>query len=226
MQSTAILVFANSSSEELLHKPVRNGEILFDTLTKNTLKTVQKTELPYFHFTEKEQMGNSFGERFTNALNTVFNKGFDKVIAIGNDSPQLRTSHLKEAVSALRSQKTVVGPSLDGGFYLIGLHKSNFDPVFFQQLPWRRFNLLSSLLRKLTNKNCAVYRLQVLNDLDTVDDIKRLCAFTRSISTSLRKILTSFLFIKKNTDAFFIENFSSVFVLHPYNKGSPFLFHF
>lgn len=225
MQSTAILVFANSSSEELLHKPVKNGEILFDTLTKNTLKTVEKTNFPYFLFTEKEQIGNSFGERFTNAINTVFSKGFDKVIAIGNDTPQLKTSHLKKAASALRSQKTVVGPSLDGGFYLIGLHKSNFDPVSFEQLPWQRFNLLSSLLRQLATKNCDVYRLQLLLDLDTVKDIKRLSAFTGSISSSLIKILASLLYRKKHSVAFFIEHFSSVFVQHPYNKGSPFIFH-
>ena len=57
---TAIIIFANSSKEELKHKAIVNGQKLFDTLTGITVQTVKKTKLPYFHFTEKEQLGNSF----------------------------------------------------------------------------------------------------------------------------------------------------------------------
>ena len=47
---TAILVFAHSSQEELKHKKITNGTSLFDALTQQALKTVQRAGIPYFHF--------------------------------------------------------------------------------------------------------------------------------------------------------------------------------
>ncbi|CAN0575163.1 unnamed protein product, partial [Ectocarpus sp. 12 AP-2014] len=67
------------------------GERVFETLTKETLRKVKRTKQPYFHISEKEQTGNSFGERFTNAIQTVFDKGYEHIITVGNDTPQLKT---------------------------------------------------------------------------------------------------------------------------------------
>ncbi|MGB5435124.1 MAG: DUF2064 domain-containing protein, partial [Maribacter sp.] len=114
---TAILVFALSSEEEQKRKKIRNGDRLFSALSEHSLNIVAKTGLPYFHYTEKEQVGDSFGERFTNAIQEVFNRGFKQIITIGNDSPQLKISHIQRAAVLLDHNKSVIGPSADGGFY-------------------------------------------------------------------------------------------------------------
>ncbi len=100
----------NSSEEELKHKPIVNGQKLFDALTNITLKTVKKTKLPYFHFTEKEQVGASFGTRFSNAIQEIIAKGFENVIAIGNDTPKLTAATILKAEKELNKTRLFLAP--------------------------------------------------------------------------------------------------------------------
>ena len=79
---TAILIFANSAAKEVERKEFLSTEI-FSALNKQTLKKAKKSKLPYFVVSEKEQIGISFGERFTNAIDLIFKKGFDNVIYSG-----------------------------------------------------------------------------------------------------------------------------------------------
>lgn len=106
---TAILLFANSPEEDLNNKCIPNGNVLFSGLTKHTLSVIGQTEIPYFHFTEAEQVGNSFGERFVNAIQYIFNKGFDRVITIGNDTPQLRPADILKADRELGPNNCILG---------------------------------------------------------------------------------------------------------------------
>ena len=82
-KGTAILIFANSAEFEAVQKPFRSSETLFDALNEQTIKIVEKTGLPYFHFSEKNQYGATFGERFANAIQSIYDKGFQTVITIG-----------------------------------------------------------------------------------------------------------------------------------------------
>ena len=111
--TTAILVFARSSNEELRYKPFAIKTTLFDALTERTLQTVKKSRIPFYHLTENQQIGNSFGERFTNAVEAIFAKGYDKIITVGNDSPNLSKVHLEKALLKLERNESVIGPSVD-----------------------------------------------------------------------------------------------------------------
>ena len=137
---TAILIFANSSKEEMKYKAIPKGNILFDVLTEHTLNTARKTGLPYFLMSEKEQIGSSFGERFVNAISSIFELDFDMVITIGNDTPQLKSSDIVRASKLLGAKKSVLGPSRDGGFYLMGIHKSQFDAKTFRECTCQKNN--------------------------------------------------------------------------------------
>ncbi|QLG45222.1 TIGR04282 family arsenosugar biosynthesis glycosyltransferase [Costertonia aggregata] len=223
---TAILIFANSATEDAKQKAIPNTDTLFRELTKHTLREVQKTNIPYFHYTEKEQTGNSFGERFTNAIQSVFDLGFERIITIGNDTPQLKATHLVEAEKALRENKTVLGPSLDGGFYLMGLHKSNFDIDIFKRLPWQRFSLWNRISDVLKNTDCSIHSLPVLSDIDSLSDIQRLNAFRKSISKTLLKILSLLLKGHNNISNFFLQFYFTLTVHRLFNKGSPAVLHF
>lgn len=222
-KETAILIFANSAIAETRHKKTVANLELFQELTEQTLRTVKASRLPFFHFTEKEQQGATFGERFSNAIQAIYDKGYQNVITIGNDSPQLKALHIVEAEQQLQLGKTVLGPSSDGGFYLMGLHYSNFDSTLFLRLPWQRFGLFNKISQLFESYDSHLYRLPVLHDIDTEEDVTTLLRFSRTVAISVLKILR--LIAKKDVRAFSknIKISQYYFTSFHYNKGSPIL---
>jgi len=222
--ATAVLVFANSSKEEIKHKAIAKGNVLFSALTDHTLKTVKKSKLPYFHFSEKQQIGATFGERFINAIQAVFNKGYDQVITIGNDTPQLQASHIIKASNELRAKKFVLGASTDGGFYIMGIHKSQFNAAVFKKLAWQTSNLSKQIVRLIAISAVEIVQFKTLHDIDSLSDIKRLLARTHQIPKALLfvllRIVTSKAPLPKQNYSFL----SHLYYRTHYNKGSPIVF--
>ncbi|WP_339660661.1 TIGR04282 family arsenosugar biosynthesis glycosyltransferase [Croceibacter atlanticus] len=219
---TAILIFANSSQVDLGRKGMLGDKGLFNTLNAHTLSIVKSTKLPYFQFTEHEQVGNSFGERFTNAIKWVYAKGFDNVITIGNDTPHLTAKTLLNTHRLLENNTCVLGPSTDGGFYLMGLHKSQFNEGLFTKLPWQSSKLSKSITLLLSAFKVEVIRLETLQDIDAEEDIKNVLRFSRSLNKHILNLLRSLIpyvtqiFSTKNLQISHFHSYSF------YNKGSPF----
>ncbi len=219
-RNTAILIFANSATQEKNRKFFLKSEVLFDALNKEAILKAKQTGLPYFLVSEKEQSGATFGERYTNALASIFDQGFDHVISIGNDTPQLCSQHILDAAREVKRNKAVVGPSKDGGFYLLGIHKSSFNPDLLLQLPWQKVQLLETLLQVFSQKNIHAKKLQVLQDIDTLEDVQALKdAFY--ISGTIRFILCQIASLKV-----FGTTYVTNYTFKPrstqlYNKGSP-----
>lgn len=224
--NTAILVFAHSSAEEIRHKPIKKGYGLFNELTKETLMTAKKTGIPYYHFSGDKQQGHHFGDRFINAIKDIFDLGYDNVITIGNDSPHLTQQDLCRAQEMLSQGNFVLGPSLDGGFYLMGLHKSQFDPKSFLALSWQSSKVSQELIDLISKKGISVVTLRPLLDIDTLADLHIIYKRSYLVSARLRKII-QFLLLKKYTifDSLQIR-FSPPAVKTPLNKGSPLSIHF
>ncbi len=219
--TTAVLVFAYSPSEEVLHKPIPKAKSLYYELTAKTLQTVEKSGFSYFHFTEHEQTGTSFGERFANAIQTVFNHGFDKIITIGNDSPQLKASQIKSASIHLDKGEFVLGPSTDGGFYLMGIHKSHFDASKFIDIPWQTHRTAAAVLNLVLQNNVSIARLEKLSDLDCISDLKNFLKYNSSIPYIFIYLILSILGVKSQQVPHTQNSFSIVFENSFYNKGSP-----
>lgn len=221
-KTTAILIFAQSAAKEVLRKKFFKTPDLFRVLNQETLSKVQRSGLPYFHFSEKEQIGNSFGERFVNAIQEVYEMGFENVITIGNDSPQLKTGHLLQANAQLLRGKTVLGPAVDGGFYLMGLQKQDFKPELFVRLPWQRFSLFNKISQLLEVYNSDVFQLPLLHDIDTKKNVSTLLNFTKSISISLQIFFARL--VVKQTRYFSKSNLFYYLQIHFnfFNKGSPY----
>lgn len=218
---TAVLVFANTPDEDVRCKPMLKSPELFQGLTQITLRKVRNSGLPYYHFTEKEQQGTDFGERFTHAIQAVFELGFENVITIGNDTPHLRSKDIMEAAEALIAGKSVMGPSLDGGFYLMGIHRDNFDPHRFMNLPWQQAGLFRNLAQWLAAKGIPICHLPALQDLDGPQDIPALMNSVTLLSKKLKRLFTALL---EHVRA--LVTYAPKY--HPlyrtslfYNKGSP-----
>lgn len=222
-KNTAILIFANSAEKEAERKSFLSADV-FSELNSQTLKTVEKSGIQYFHFSEKNQIGSSFGERFSNAIEAIFNKGFKNVITIGNDTPHLKTHHLVDTLHQLEKNELVLGPSKDGGVYLMGIKEVHFNKETFLKLPWQTSRLQKCITSILSSKKLNIKFLEILNDLDVLEDIKKILHSFKAIPKSILKILTLLIFTQRE---FFVDltiNFKKTFFAPNSNKGSPLVF--
>ncbi len=220
--NTAILVFVNSAQKESAQKPMPGSLTIFESLNKKTITTVKRTGIPYFIVTEKEQVGLSFGIRFRNAFFHVFEQGFNNVIAIGNDTPQLRVKDLMTASQELTKGKCVLGPSLDGGIYLLGIPKKVFTLISLEQLPWQKNYLESTIFSEFEVRGQPVVRLHRLLDIDSTKDLFDFICFASRQKFSLLKLILSLLHtIQPYT--IFVGPIDGLVQKDVYfNKGSPF----
>lgn len=221
LPKTAILFFAYSPEEELRQKPLWNGYSFIRDLNQNTIVQIENSGLDYFHFSEKEQQGRNFGERFIHAIQTVFDKGFEYIITLGNDTPQLRTKHIIQAVNHLQQGEIVIGPSSDGGFYMLGLNRSQFSAETLIHLPWQTSKLRHRLLEALLVNEEDIYHLPVLMDLDSVHDIRRFTRRNYIIPNSILRYLSILKRQLKLLTTAVEEVYASAYLSIYFNKGSP-----
>ncbi len=219
--NTAILIFAQSASKEARRKRWRMGHSIFRRLTNETLAKVRESGIAYVHYGEDLQSGNSFGKRFSNAVQTLFDQGYEKIITVGNDCPHLKATHLLEAAVALDKGMNVLLPATDGGFNLLGLQKEAFDPKEFEALPWQRATLCNATHDFLVQEQIDVLVLETLSDVDTVSDLATLLQSKLLVSKKLLQLLSVAF------QQFFLgwisprTTYQMVLLKIPSNKGSP-----
>jgi len=122
-------------------------------------------------FHKKLQQGENLGERMKFAFNNAFKNGYKKVVIIGSDCPEITSDLLNDAFRLLESKDVVIGPSEDGGYYLLG--KSLFEPSLFDRVEWSSPKVLQQTLEKIKKKSLSVALLHPLNDIDTIEDLKK-----------------------------------------------------
>jgi len=111
------------------------------------------------------------GERMRSAFLNAFRKnGCRRVVLIGTDIPELKTRHLRQAFDALADKDLAIGPSTDGGYWLMGLRR--FADLF-QDVPWGTEKVLDQTVSLARAKGLKACRLSPLMDMDTVEDLKR-----------------------------------------------------
>ncbi|GAB5565549.1 MAG: TIGR04282 family arsenosugar biosynthesis glycosyltransferase [Winogradskyella sp.] len=115
------------------------------------------------------QQGADLGERMINAFKDGFSAGYKKIVLIGSDLPDINEEHILKGFNALDENQVVFGPAEDGGYYLVGMSK--LQPTVFTNKPWSQPELLKVTLQELHNLNIKVGTLDVLNDIDTYEDL-------------------------------------------------------
>ena len=114
------------------------------------------------------QAGQNLGERMRQAFQDRFTEGFERVVIIGSDSPTLPTVYIEQA---LRSEKEVViGPSTDGGYYLVGMKGRMTD--IFAGVHWGTSRVLSETLKALQGNGTEAELLPVWYDVDLPEDLR------------------------------------------------------
>ena len=119
------------------------------------------------------QRGKSLGERLIHAFKQAFQNGAERVVIIGSDSPGLPISYILEAFESLRNNNFVIGPTEDGGFYLIGFH-NKVVPEVFRNVEWSTSNVFSMTMQNTRNIYLSTHILPGYFDIDRPEDLLRL----------------------------------------------------
>lgn len=128
------------------------------------------SELPSI-FQPFQQKGTTIGERMNYAIETVFSRGYEKVVLTGSDIPNLTSQKIYSAFEQMK--EVVFGPSLDGGYYLVGCKQSiDLTPIFEKTISWGENMVLNESLKQL--KTVHVAFLPYLQDIDHPGDLKKI----------------------------------------------------
>jgi rSAM/selenodomain-associated transferase 1 len=128
-------------------------EALFDNLLPDTFALIP-------------QRGDAFGERLLASAEDILACGFAAVCLIDSDSPTVPTSAFEQAVVALQAEgdRIVLGPSDDGGYYLIGLKQPHAEP--FARITWSTGSVFEETLARCTEAGLEVVTLPTWYDVD------------------------------------------------------------
>jgi hypothetical protein len=150
------------------------------------------------------QRGDEFGERLYFAVEDLFKCGFDSLCLIDSDSPTVRAENFEQAVELLSTTEdrvVVLGPSDDGGYYLIGVKRPHRH--LFEQIDWSTERVLNQTMQRATEIGIEVKLLPTGYDVDDDASLRRLCnellgeQGDDSVAPSTRKFLAGLVAQKK-----------------------------
>lgn len=123
-------------------------------------------------WTKRVQHGADLGLRMQNAFRGVFTK-HKKVVLIGSDCPQLKSQHIIQAYALLKKNDIVLGPSYDGGYYLVAMRKDATS--IFEDMEWSHEHVLSHTIERAKQGGFTYTLLEKLHDVDYWTDVQKHC---------------------------------------------------
>lgn len=147
------------------------------------------------------QQGEDLGEKMGNVIGKVLNKGYDSVVLIGSDIPSIQPEDIYKAFDMLEVNDICLGPTYDGGYYLIGMRKLH-TMIFNSNLKWGKKSVLEGTIAIANNEGLSVGLAPIHRDIDTKED---LITFIKETKECANKGI----FIPKNTLEY-IENMEGI----------------
>ena len=143
------------------------------------LACAPSSELVFFKIMEErqgvrllDQVGENLGQRMHRTFVDLFAKGYTHVIIMGTDVPTLPLSVYQEAFTMLGRSDVVLGPALDGGYYLIGLKQP--AEQLFTGVPWSTDQVLAVTQQQAKALGLSVELTTAWRDVDTIEDLQSL----------------------------------------------------
>jgi hypothetical protein len=115
------------------------------------------------------QGDGDLGARLTRAFAEAFGAGLTRVVAVGTDCPDLTETIAGRAVAALDDHDLVLGPTRDGGYYLIAMRRA--APALFESIAWGTADVLHATLASAGRLGFRFHLLGQLSDVDTPEDL-------------------------------------------------------
>lgn len=122
------------------------------------------------HVSRKLQIQGDLGERMSYAFENGFIAGYEKILIIGTDCPEITLKDIILAFDKLTSNDIVIGPALDGGYYLLGL-KKHFSKIF-RNKKWSTSSVYSDTLMDAVASAKRVAVLDPKRDIDTIENLQ------------------------------------------------------
>lgn len=176
-RQTAILFFSRDAQSEALNKHFmgvgeheKNIQIA-QLLINDTLLHLQDSGLDIVQINQHQQRGATFGERLKNAFQDVFSLGYEYVIAVGNDTPELRFVEWNSVLTKLKTQ-IVLGPTDQGGLYLIGLSKGVYKKIPFETFDWQTTLIVDEWLNYCFDRGISVTNLAYAHEINQKEDVQ------------------------------------------------------
>jgi len=178
---------------------------LIDTFNEHIKKIAHQSKLPTFTIAGKCQKGKGFGERLQNAYQEVFDKGYDNVIAIGNDCLTIDKDVLINAAQSLQKESAVIGPTKDGGTYLLGLDRNTFEQINLTSFSWQTDKVFNEIIDCYQSLNLS---FQLLEEAEDADDFLSLWRILNLLPNfiSIKKQLRIILARTQTTIILFVKN--------------------
>lgn len=118
-------------------------------------------------FYKKLQAPGDLGEKMARAFEATL-KRHEKAVIIGSDCASLEATLIEQAFAALEEHDFVLGPALDGGYYLLGM--KSFAPELFREIPWSTAGVRKITLGKIRQLGKTCHQLPPLSDIDHPED--------------------------------------------------------
>ncbi|MBX3235753.1 MAG: TIGR04282 family arsenosugar biosynthesis glycosyltransferase [Nitrospiraceae bacterium] len=116
-----------------------------------------------------DQTGDDLGTRMEQVFADLFARGYQRIVLVGTDVPNLPLTHYRQAFDLLQQHDVVFGPAQDGGYYLLGLRKP--VPQLFRGIPWSTDQVLARSDQQAAEAGVSRARVPVWRDVDTLDDL-------------------------------------------------------
>jgi uncharacterized protein len=120
-------------------------------------------------YQKKVQQGNDLGEKMYNAFADAFSDGYKSVCIIGTDCLELTSSTITNAFKQLMTHNAVIGPAVDGGYYLLGMNK--LHPEIFKGKSWSTSSVFADTILNFKNLKLRFSKLEMLSDIDDEHDL-------------------------------------------------------
>lgn len=124
----------------------------------------------------RPQRGRDLGERLRHAFGAAFDEGARRVLVVGSDHPTLPAALLRRGFRALTDADVVLGPSDDGGYYLVAIRAGAWPSAgeLFSHVPWSTDRVLEVTLRRGRERHLSCHLLPEWYDVDEPSDLRRL----------------------------------------------------
>ena len=160
--------------------------VIYKELLQYTLNIGKKTNATVFVFVAEEKVNNDseadllqnfithlqrgadLGERMKNAFEKTFKEGYTQVCIIGSDCMELTDDLISQAFTSLMNHDVTIGPSKDGGYYLLGMKK--LHRPLFEKKSWSTNKVLPETIEDIRTQGSSYFLLSVLSDIDTESD--------------------------------------------------------